>query len=75
MFLQFLISDILLRFKVAPRRILLVVCSFNILCYLLLVLVVFKNFRRPIEIGLSVILLVGFFFVRLKYLKRYLHIN
>jgi hypothetical protein len=75
MFLSFLISDILLNFKVARLLILRIVCCLNIIGYLLLVLVVFKNFRAPVEIGLSVVLLVIFFFCRLQYLKRYLLID
>lgn len=70
---EFIIADLLLKIKISKNKIIFIVSVFNIVLYCLLIGFFYAHFKSTLVITAIVLLLSRFYFIRLPYLKKYLH--
>ena len=75
MLIQFWIADILLYFKCAPKRIVIVISILYAILYLLLLNYFYSRFHSVLIVISILALLLFFYFIKINYLKRYLRVK
>lgn len=70
---QFVIADILIKMGMKKKVIILIESIFLIVAYALLLSILYKYFHSILIIISEIILLLGFYLLRIHYLKKYLN--
>ncbi len=72
MFIQFFIADLLQKFGLSNKQIVSVISVFYLIAYCWLLFFFYKNFHSGWVLLGTTVFLIPFYFLRMRYLKRYL---
>ncbi len=75
MLIQFWIADILLYFKLTPKKILIIISILYAILYGLLLNFFYARFHSVLIVVSVLVLLFCFYLIKINYLKRYLKIK